>query len=216
MVDRLELKSLDLRGVKLNHTISDRNNTEPVIGINFIDCWLHNASFRQLHFSNVFFKNSNLNGAVFTLSKFLSGSGLLTTTCGFKGCTMADSVIIKTDFVGCMKFEKHLLQECRYDFDRPPLNLPNIVIEAGTKNLMEQHDKLPILPPPFDFDFDHYRPSHQRHFTRKETIRFYNNVENEIEKYRPKSRNGLPIPIVCPDDPNNPILGMTGDDEPTP
>ncbi|NDA08920.1 MAG: hypothetical protein EBZ18_05870, partial [Alphaproteobacteria bacterium] len=128
--------------------------------------------------------------------------------------------IDNTDFAGIATLDENQLNNCRYDRLSPPRNLPVRITRGGVTGQVQIVSRRTgprvTLPPPFQRDMDDPNSELNLHYTRNETLGFYKMLGDESNAARPKDRNGDPVPIVCPDDPNNPILGMTGDDEPTP
>ena len=133
---------------------------------------------------------------------------------------MIDANIDGTDFSGVFELDENQLNKCRYDRLLPPKNLPVRITRGGVTGQVQiasqRTGPRATLPPPFQRDMDDPKSVSNRYYTRNETLRFYKKLDVESNAARPKNRNGDPVPIVCPDDPNNPILGMTDDDEPTP
>lgn len=187
-VRRIDLRASNLHHLELLHHTEIKN-------LNLSFCKLQHAEFVNCSFVRTELYGADLSDANFTSAKFdLPLYGMLDK-----------AIMDRTNISGCDFNEINIwkadqLATCRYAPYNPPKTIMREVTDHPTVNKPAEHI---TLTTPFDFDME-IVPEGQpaRHLTHEEAIEFY----TDNPKLRPCDSDGIPITLIAPDAPDNPIV----------
>ena len=164
--------------------------------MNFRACNFTGCNFVAVTFTDTNFWVCNFNKAILSSSHFAPGLGGININ--LSKSTFEDTLVEFTNFEHVSQISEGQLLKVRYSYTAPPKNVPRT-----SGNRMNG-----VLPTPFDYHKTD--PTKSGYISVKNAREICKKYGGEKSVLRPYHKDGTPVPIVNPDDPNVPkdiILG---------